>query len=1135
MGQIPVQLFFRWMRSAFLAFALLTALFSNGQTYLETFGQNRQQYRKFDWKYFDTKHFRVYHYDNAGRDLGRFVCEEAENDIQVIEKKLGGKFPKRFNIILYNSYEEYRQTNIGLNEDLQISENSTAGTVNLVGDKLVVWFTGKHEDLRHQIRKGMATVVMERIIFGENFKKMVKNALLLNLPEWVTAGYIGYLVDGWDAKSNSSWKSLLEARPKSGFYELSNQYPELAGKAFWKFVANQYKPTMVKSLLYAMQAKTNLNTAMKDKKNLNMKVRKAYDSCIKYYKNIYALDAAIRESPDSRNGLIALKVPKNDVIVNNINVSPRGSDIVYVEWRHGEYKIIMQKTSAEQEKSVLLEGGLKDLTEEPDPNYPIISYSSTGHKLAIVYKKGAQTRLRIYNSQKSKIENYVIPKKRCDRILGVSFMEDDDRMIFSAIKKSRTDLFLFTIKGTKIANITDDVWDDIAPVYVSGGSRTGILFLSNRPKPNLEVPLGVNELPTAPMNLYFYNMTTKRKELLKCTDIKKGSISQPVQFGYDNFAYLYDSNGIANKYLVLFGRDKRNMDSAYSVPLTNYSSSIISHQYNIAANEAADVLQIKNKYKVFFHDLNLPSKKDTVKAVPTMPLSLEAQETLSKSVELNIGGISMQSAATTADPEKTVLPEIKTGDEFQSEFSDAPKTPARDTAKPALAPKQNEMQVPEKIAQPVDSFVLTEITDSAYLKMKPAKYRLSFRPDFFSVRLDNSLLFSQYQSYSNTGGQYNNPTLGTLTTISLNELLENHRFTGGFQLPINLTSSTYFLQYQNFTRMLDWGLMFLHSQDNTSKTVYYVDNSGNIVGSQNYAFKSATDMLQGDLSYPISRVQSFKFHTAFRMEQLTPKAIDTLSLNDLAQNFPVQYWSFSRLEYVFDNTFSPAQNIRFGTRYKIYSEYMYEFNNEHENCYNIGLDYRTYKKIYKNSIWATRIAYAHSDGNNEVQYQLGGVDGWLAPHSAINSMTAGTPGFIALATNLRGYNQDARKGNNFAVINTEIRLPLVTTFVQRPVQSSFLKNLQLVTFLDAGTAWTGFLPTASATVANYQFPTISSNPSPTNNVFLTLAVPDAYGLAVGYGAGLRTLILGYFIRLDLAWSIDTPTTPVFYFSLGTDF
>src|SRR6202007_1665856 len=77
-----------------------------GQSYEEVFGQNRLQFRKFKWEYFDTKHYRVYFYDKTGRTLGRYVAEQAEVEISVVEKKLGGQFPKRFNIILYNTYDE---------------------------------------------------------------------------------------------------------------------------------------------------------------------------------------------------------------------------------------------------------------------------------------------------------------------------------------------------------------------------------------------------------------------------------------------------------------------------------------------------------------------------------------------------------------------------------------------------------------------------------------------------------------------------------------------------------------------------------------------------------------------------------------------------------------------------------------------------------------------------------------------------------------------------------------------------------------------------------------------------------------------------------------------------------------------
>jgi len=1104
-----------------LLFSITVPAVVVGQSYVEVFGQNRIQYRKFDWKYFDTKHFRVYHYDRAGRQLGRYVAEEAENNISIIEKRLGGQFPHRFNIILYNSYDEYRQSNIGLKDESQATSNTTAGTLNLVGDKLVVYFTGEHNDLQHQIRSGMARVVMERMIFGESFKKMVKNALLLNLPQWVTDGYIAYLVDGWDAKSSSQWKGLLDSRPYTGFYELAEQYPELAGKAFWKFVATQYGVHTVKALLYSMQQKTSLNKAMLDKSNLGLKVTKAYDSCMRFYKEVYTLDSMKEEMPDSSKGLISLKVPKDNSIIRSIRVSPRGSDVSYVAWKDGQYTVYSQKTSHEQTSAVILEGGQKDLTEQTDPNYPLLAWSNNGYKLAILYRKGFRTQLRIYNSLKGKIENYNIPKNRFDRVLGMSFAQDDDKLVFSAIKKSQTDLYMFTLKGTKMTNITDDVWDDLAPVFISGGPRTGILFLSNRPAPNMNVPLGVNELPTGPLNVFFYNTKTMSTELLQCSDSRSGGhVTQPIQYGTDNFAYLYDGNGINNKYVVEFARDRHNKDSAYSVPITNYSTSIISQQYNLASGDVADVIQQKDKYMVYFHELQMPGENTAIKELTPTTLSAEKPEAANSTTTHRLNYTAGKYVQEDEEPSQ---PEIKGGNAFQSEFTDTAAAPPKRKGKS----KSNKIYNSNPENNNADSSLLTEITDSAYVKMKPTPYKLSFKPDFLSIKLDNSILFTQYQSIASNGGQYVNPSLGALATLSMNELMENQRITAGFQLPIDVSGSAYFLQYQNFTKRLDWGLLFLRTQDK--------ETLPDLATESYQLFKTVTNMVQADFSYPLDRIHSIRFHTALRQDRFIEKATDTLSLS-AASPATSTYTSLSRLEYVFDNTISPVINIWNGTRFKFYAEELYGLNNGNRSCYNFGLDFRNYVKLYKNFILANRVAYAHSDGNSEVEYLLGGVDNWIEPKQAANASQQPNPayGFQAMETPLRGYDQYARTGNNFFVFNTELRLPVLTTFMKRPIQSAILKNLQVVAFMDAGSAWSGFLPDAGGSSTTYSYPTLGTATSQ-SNVFLNLTVPNSAGLALGYGGGLRTSLFGYFVRLDAAWNIEGLKKPIIYFALGTDF
>ena len=1124
------------INNGFLWTCLLLCLFTGkagAQTYLEKYGQNRVQYRKFDWRYFDTKHFRIYHYDQAGRQLARYVSEQAENDIVVVERKLGAKFPKRFNIIVYNSYDEYRQTNVGLKMESQ-REDSPGGTVDIVGDKLLVYYTGVHTDLRRQLRSGMARVVMERVMFGENLKQMVKNAVLLNMPRWASAGYIAYLVDGWDPQSNSDWKNIIEAKPKAGFHELSQQYPELAGKAFWKFVSEQYDESNMKNLLYNMELKSSLNQATK--MTLGMKIVKAYDSCIAFYKETYAKDSVFQEQPDetNANALLEIPFPQDNEIIRSVKVSPRGTDVAYVSWKDGEFNVYIQKTTNEKTRASIVSGGRKDYNEPTDPDYPILAWNNTGYKLAILYKKGSQTRIRIYNSLKAKIENYIIPPNRFDRALGMTFMEDDDKLVFSAIKKSQTDLYQFTIRGSRMTNITKDAWNDIDPWFVSGGSRRGILFLSNRPRANLDVGMAVNELPTGPMNVFFYDTKTQRKELLQCSFVTKGNVSQPIQYGSENFAFLYDSNGIQNKYVVLFGRDGNNMDSAYAVPVTNYSRNIISHQYNPASDQTADVLQVGANYKVYFKKLVMPGENVAPKELKPTSLShtkAEASLAYPAAVEAE------EKAAAEASGGKPVTI-VKSGNDFQSEFAQEENaTPAvqDSSTQPVIATEEAAAANDTAVLATSDTSDLLNMADSTYLKMKAQPYRLSFKPDFFTVKADNSVLFNQYQSYENNGGAYTNPSLAGMIMVSLDDIMENHRFTGGFRLPINFSGTSYFLQYNNFTRRVDWGILYLRSQSLYNYLVTYADQFGNPVLQKEQLGRTTTNMFQGNATYPLDRVRSVRMNLGMRQDVLVFKAQeDSLSLLDPPRN--KKYWALSRVEYVFDNSVSPEMNIRKGYRYKFFGEYMYNFTSG-KGVYVLGTDFRSYQPVYKQLTWASRIAVAHSGGSQKIMYYMGGADNWL--NTQYN--TAVPPGsdnpeefaFQTVANQMRGYPQNSRNGNTYAVLNNELRLPVASTFIKRPVQSSILKNLQLVGFVDAGSAWMGLLPNAENFNTTYIYPNSSASSGGINNVLLELKVPGNTGLCLGYGLGLRTTLLGYFLRLDRTWNIEGQK--MWMVSMGTDF
>jgi hypothetical protein len=416
------------------------------------------------------------------------------------------------------------------------------------------------------------------------------------------------------------------------------------------------------------------------------------------------------------------------------------------------------------------------------------------------------------------------------------------------------------------------------------------------------------------------------------------------------------------------------------------------------------------------------------------------------------------------------------------------------------------------------------ITDSTYLQLKSQPYRLSFKPDFLGVRLDNAILFNRYQNTSTNGNSYSNPSLGGMITVSLNDALEDHRFTGGVRLPINLSGIAYFLQYENFKRRVDWGALFLRTDNLYSYNIRFRDTAGRPLGQAIELGKVSSSILQGSASYPFDRKRRIGAQLAVREDVLNWKSQDQLSIQLPSER---TYWTMSRLEYVYDNSVNLEMNIRLGTRYKVFTEYMQSLSGS-GSLYNIGIDYRSYKRIYRNTIFAHRLGWAHSGGQQAIRYMLGGVDNSLgAAMSPATPSSTKNYAFQTLATNLRGYSQNFSSGSTYAVYNAEVRMPVFSTFIRRPIQSSLLRNLQLVAFADIGSAWDGFLPTGDNNGRATYIPGGPGNPS------LQLTVPQDIG--IGFGPGLRTMLFGYFVRLDAAWNIQMDPKPTWHFSIGTDF
>jgi len=393
--------------------------------------------------------------------------------------------------------------------------------------------------------------------------------------------------------------------------------------------------------------------------------------------------------------------------------------------------------------------------------------------------------------------------------------------------------------------------------------------------------------------------------------------------------------------------------------------------------------------------------------------------------------------------------------------------------------------------------------------------------------LDNSLLFDGLSSFAGVPQDFGYPPPGILLKANFKDLLEDYEFEGGIRVPTSFNGAEYFLLMDDKKKRLDKRYAVYRR-----RLRFTVDNAPPPLKFDNSIF-----LAQYQLRYPLDIFTSIRGTATLRFDKTTWLATDrsTLEVPDMrSQRIGV------RGEYVFDNTLDVALNTKNGTRYKIFGEMVKglqidvgqnpEFKVNDGFMTVLGLDFRHYQRVMKYSVLAARLAGATSFGKEKILYMLGGTDNWLLPQfdNDIPMPQGDDFAFRSIATNARGFKLNARNGNSYAVFNGEFRTP-VLRYLFRRSHSNFVRNFQMVAFFDAGTAWEGVNPFNETSPLN-TWKDSNANVDIEVNYFRD---PIVYG----YGAGIRTLLFGYFIRLDYAWGVETREVqdPRLYFSIGLDF
>ncbi len=1136
-----------------LALILLSFPLAQAQQSREVFGKNRVQYRQFDWLYLSGENFDVYYYD-ARRTVAQEALEYLEGEFDRITDLIG--YPPYFKtkVFLYNSLSDLRQSNVGLNHNVF----NVGGETEFIKPYVEVAHLGTAQEFKEELLFQISDLMVKEMMFGGNLKDMFQSSILMNLPDWFVDGASLYVSKGWSMDMDDYIRQLMASRKAKRATKLSGKEAGLVGQSIWNFIAEKYGKSSVANILNYTRVTRN------EEKSILITLGISFRQLLSEWKKFYSdMEVSVSQSyiyPQDSNSFT--RQHNKTTEFTTVKISPDGRNIAYAENDRGRYIVKVRSLDTGKEK-IVISGGSKVINQRVDYRLPLIAWADA-NKLGVIGVKNGQYVFWMYDfTTKTKVPRDL---ERFSNVRSFDFSSNGRLVILSADFEGKSDLFLMSATRNRAPRrLTNDIYDDLDPSFIPNSNR--IVFTSNRATDTLRANMKLQfEQLTDNYNLFIYDLDSTKFLLTRVTNTLSKDHS-PQALDDNNFYYLSDQRGIVNVF-------KFNRSTGIYSQITNFSAGIKDFDLNFSNNTMAMVMTKNLKENIFVNrDFNLnrhvftpaTRRKDLQQARVIRERRKQQQEDTSMSIKdllnarrkevqpqrdtIPLGEIGADSLTNPAGDPLVVqnIPvgtdsvtvsadsvlntdnyafegEPKTGevntDNYQ--FDEEAKEEAKEDAKKDVVNTDNYVFEDEAVkqSQPGESFL------TRYMKARE-KSRITgpfpYESKFSSNNLVTSLVVDPLRG------------LGISIETQMNDMLENYRFFGGLMTSVELRNGDFFGEFQYLKSLIDFSARI------ERKGLRWPAEPAE-PGVQGNLFHYSLNKIEVSASLPISdriRFTLKPFGALARSVALGPADYPSRPPSTSPIN---NFYAGIKSELVYDNSVSTGLNLIEGTRGKISFQHYQGLQNENLSFSQASIDVRHYQKIYKEIVFAVRGFGGTFFGRSPKKYLLGGMDNWFFNRSRIGGRTSdgapnplGFPGetqdllFVEFATTLRGFDYATLFGNSVIMGNAELRVPLIRALSSGPISSNFLRNMQFITFYDIGTSWSGAPPFNSQNSVSYE----EIENGPFKAQLKNYLNPWLYS----YGVGVRTVILGYYMKFDLAWPVENyeVNNPRFHVTLGFDF
>jgi len=1093
-----------------LATTVLVSLLATGLVAQETyFGKNKVRYRDFDWSYIQTRHFDIYFYEDA-YSLAKFAADVLESSYREVSEELNYNLQNRVPVFIYNSHNEMQQTNIIPN----LLSEGIGGFTEGFKNRVAVPFTGSYEDFRHVLHHELTHAVTHDMLFGRNLSSLISRQRLFNVPAWFAEGYAEYSSrHGWDYTSDMFMRdATINNYLVPPDYLEYNYFAYRQGQAMVKYIADTYGEDKLYKILQKGKVLLTMKKTMEAV--LGIKEEKFWEGFSKEMKRRYWPSIATLKEGDEIGKQLTKAREDGSYFNEKPTYAPDGDRIAIFTDRSDYTEIVLIspfdghtiKRLVKAERS----GDLESLHEYVSG----MSFSPDGENMVFVAKsKGKESLFFVRIS-----DGHVYRKKRLafPNVINPAWSPDGRMVAFSALSGSKRDLYVYNLERDEITQITDDRYDDVEPNWLPSSAE--LVFASDRPHPanqlidNVGHPYVISAEAFMPGNLEYGMYNVFRVDLarrrIRPVDVGPGQNRQPmVSPDGTRIAFISNRNGIDNIYIGA-------IDSVQYFAVTNILTGVRHVSWAPTGDKLVFSAYFQGAFDIFILESLVPEGDEGVLAETDF---VKGNYDLLVRAGLEAAGTDTTGQDTAAMPAE---PQADSTTRGSAEIADASGEAVTDSTgteeeTPPREPTESGIYDDEYVyvgtadELALDS-VLQEVrresdsTAASFRREEPAAFD-SISPRLPSGEYEIKEYKARLSTDIVTGGFAYDTFFGVRgqTVFLFSDHLGNHQVIVAADLVNSLDQAFFQAYYFNNKNRISLGAGGFHTKN------YYED-------SYNYLFSDRFYGVQGFASRPFSTFS--RIEASLAQVFIDRKYYDRV-YGDMRPNRSSQITSMTG-SYVFDNVLWGYTAPMNGRRFKVTLDAGINlFDSKDINFYSGAFDSRRYWHFGQMVSMAVRFSAGASFGRTPKQYFVGGTTNFIGTRTLEAKVyDVENLYFADVVTPLRGQDYYGLSGDRYALINWELRFPMIQYFVMKYPLPILISNVTGAVFTDIGAAWFG---------SNFKGGTSEGGISRLRDI------------KTGFGCGMRINLFGFaLLRYDIAWATDfddVSDKPTHYFSFGADF